>query len=134
MPEASIQQPGKAPKVANDARLVSACLVGVAVSLILAGVVSDTLARHLVQIAPVLFALALVLRRPAAGAWVAIPVLAVWGVVMIAIWAYLRGLSGLAEGSCSIVEVVLTIVIAAFAHGAYANAFTQVARFPCSTG
>ena len=60
-----------------------------------------------------LFALALVLRRPAAGAWVAIPVLAVWGVVMIAIWAYLLGLSGLAEGSYSIVEVVLTIVIAA---------------------
>ena len=80
MPEASIQQPGKAPKVAHDARLVSACLIGVAVSLILVGVVSDTLARHLVQIAPVLFALALVLRRPAAGAWVAIPVLAVWGI------------------------------------------------------
>ena len=92
---------------------MAVCLAGVAISLILVGAVSGTLARHVVQIVPVVLALAVVLRRPAMGAWAAIAVFTVWIVVMAAIWLYLLGLSYVAEGSYSAFEVALTIVIAA---------------------
>ena len=92
---------------------VALCLVGVAASLLAVGLVSDTLARHLVQMAPVLFSLALVVGRPLYGAWVAIPVLAVWLAVMVAIWLYLAGVSDIAAGTYSVAEGALTIAIAA---------------------
>ena len=104
---------GLAWKCPNDAGHVAACLVGVALSLILVGVVSETLARHVVQVIPVVLAVGLILWRPSAGAWFAIPIFAAWGVVMLAIWAYLLGLWDIAEGSYSVVEIGLTIVIAA---------------------
>ena len=100
-------------QIPNDARQVAVCLAGVAASLILVGVVSDTLARHVVQVVPVVLAAGLILWRPATGAWFAIPLFVVWGAVMLAIWAYLTGLANITEGSFSFVEIVLTIVIAA---------------------
>ena len=80
-------EPGEARlvlSVATDARHVAACLAGVVGSLLLVGVVSDTLARHVVQV---------------------VPVLAIWGVVMAAIWAYPVGLSDIASGTYSGLEV-----------------------------
>ena len=96
----------------SDARFVVGCLAGLAVSLILVGFISDTVARHVVQIIPSIFALGLTLRRPATGAWVAIPIFVVWCAVIAAIWLYLLGLSDIVEGSYSALEVVLTVVIA----------------------
>ena len=98
--------------VMSDARFVVGCLAGLAASLILVGFISDTVARHVVQIIPSIFALGLTLRRPATGAWVAIPIFVVWCAVIAAIWLYLLGLSDIVEGSYSALEVVLTIVIA----------------------
>lgn len=92
---------------------MAGCLVGVVAALLVVGVVSDTVVRHVVQVAPVLLTLGFVLRLPTVGVWMAIPVLAIWGMVMLAIWAYLLGLSDITSGSFSAVEVVLTIVIAA---------------------
>ena len=82
-------------------------------ALIVVGIVSDTLVRHVVQVIPVLLTIGLVLRRPSAGVGMAIPVFGVWAAVMLAIWAYLLGLADITSGSFSAAEVVLTIVIAA---------------------
>ncbi|MDE2835972.1 MAG: hypothetical protein OXL97_00470 [Chloroflexota bacterium] len=89
------------------------CLVGVAISLLIVGVLSGTFARHVVQVIPVLLALGLVLQRPAVGAYVAIGVFTLWTFVMVLVWLYLLGLSDIADGSYTAGEVVLTIVIAA---------------------
>ncbi len=98
--------------VMSDDRFIAGCLAGLAASLILVGFISDTVARHVVQIIPSIFALGLTLRRPATGAWVAIPIFAVWCAVVVAIWLHLLGLSDIADGSYSGLEVVLTVVIA----------------------
>ena len=98
--------------LARDAGSVARCLVGVAISLLLVGVLSDTLARHVVQVLPVLLALGLALRRPAIGAYVATGVFVLWAFVMALIWLYLLGLPSLTEGTFTAGEVVLTIVIA----------------------
>ena len=98
----------------SDARVVAGCLAGVILSLLLVGIVSGTLARHVVQVIPALFALWLVLQRPAIGAYAAIPIFVFWALIMAIIWLYLLGLSDITEGSFSAVEVVLTVVIALF--------------------
>ena len=97
----------------SNARTVALCLIGVVVSLILVGIVSQTLLRHVVQIVPALLALWLVLRKPAVGAYAATPIFAFWALIMALIWLYLLGLSGIASGSYSAVEITLTVVIAA---------------------
>ena len=74
---------------------------------------SQTLLRHVVQIVPALFALWLVLRKPAVGAYAATPIFAFWVMIMALIWLYLLGLSGIASGSYSAIEIILTVVIAA---------------------
>ena len=99
-------------RVMSDARYVAGCLAGLVASLILVGFISATVARHVVQVVPSVFAIGFTLRRPAIGAWVAIPIFAVWCAVVIAIWLYLLGLSDIADGSYSALEVVLTGIIA----------------------
>ena len=99
--------------LAPDAGSVGRCLVGVAISLLIVGMLSGTFARHVVQIVPIVLALLVVLRWPPAGAYVAIGVLGLWAFVMALIWLYLLGLSDVAERTYSAGEAVLTVVIAA---------------------
>ena len=102
-----------------EVRQTAVCLIVVTVALIVVGVVSDTLGRHIVQAVPVVVTVGLVLRWPATGAWAAVGVFLVWLAVMAAIWAYLLGLSEIVSGTYTNFEVFLTIVIAGCsAHGA----------------
>lgn len=106
------------PEISWESRQVAVCLFVVAVALIVVGVVNDTLGRHAVQVLPLLLAFGIIPRWPAVGAWAAAGVLAVWFVIMAVVWAYLLGLSDIASGSYTNVEVFLTIVIAGCsAHG-----------------
>ena len=89
----------------SDARFVAGCWVGLAASLIMVGLLSDTVARHVIQMVLLILALGLALRRPATGAWIAIPIFAVWGAVVTAIWLHLLGLSDIAEGSYSVLKL-----------------------------
>ena len=101
-----------------EVRQTAVCLIVVAVALVVVGVVSGTLGRHIVQAVPVVIVVGLVLRWPAAGAWAAVGVFLVWLAVMAAIWAYLLGLSDIASGTYTNFEVFLTIAIAGCsAHG-----------------
>lgn len=89
-------------------------LLGTAASLIAVGLVSGTLVRHLVQIAPLVVALILARWwKPAVGAWAAVALLSFWMVVMVLIWLFLLGVSEVADGEFTAVEIALTVVIAA---------------------
>ena len=101
-----------------EIKQVGACLLIVAVALIVVGAVSETLARHIVQVVPLLLVFALIPRWPAAGAWAAVGALGMWFAAMALIWAYLLDLSDIASGTYTNFEVLLTIIIAGCsAHG-----------------
>ena len=102
-----------------EIKQAAVCLLVAAAALVVVGAVSGTLARHVVQVIPLLVVFALIPRWPAAGAWAAVGALGVWFAVMALVWAYLLGLSDIASGSYTNVEVFLTVVIAGCsAHGA----------------
>jgi hypothetical protein len=90
---------------------VAMWLAVVAGALIVVGFVSHTIVRHLIQIAPFVVALALVMRGSGAGASAAAPLFAFWVLVMGAIWLFLLGVARIFSGTFTPVEVGLTIVI-----------------------
>jgi len=95
-----------------------ASLGGLALALIVVGVVSGTVLRHVVQILPVPLALALVSRRPAIGAYAALPIFVFWLLIVSLIWLFLAGLSTIANGHYTPAEVISTVVMAlCCAHG-----------------
>jgi hypothetical protein len=91
-------------------RVVAIWLAVVAAALLLVGVVSDTVLRHVVQIAPLGIALALP-GRPGWRVNAAAPLLAFWLLVMGAIWLFFLGLARIVSGTFTATEIVLTIVI-----------------------
>jgi len=93
--------------------LVAPALAVVAGALMVVGVVSHTVHRHMIQIAPVVVALVLVARRSAWGVSAASPLFAFWLVIMGAIWLFLLGLARIVGGTFTPVEVALTMVIGA---------------------
>ena len=94
----------------RDERTTVASLVTVLVALLLVGLVSGTLVRHLVQVVPVALS-ALVVSRRAWGRFAAMAVLGFWLFIMALIWLYLLGLARIVTGSFSTAEVVLTVLI-----------------------
>lgn len=90
--------------------LVAVWLAVVAVALIVVGIVSQTLLRHLIQIAP-LVALGLLARRPAWGVSAAAPLFAFWLFIMGAIWLFLLGVARIVSGTFAPTEIALTIII-----------------------
>ena len=99
----------------SDEKFVLACLAAVSLLLLVVGIVSGTLIRHMVQIVPVLAAAGIVLRRPSIGASISIPVLVFWISMMVLIWLFLLGWSDIAYGTYSPAEVILTFAIASCA-------------------
>jgi hypothetical protein len=111
-------RPGTSP-LRRTLRLMAAprtilvsCLAGVCIALLLIGIESDTLPRHIVQILPAVAVLVVAARRPAWGALAAIPIFAFWTLVMVLIWLFLLGLSTVATGRYTVFEIVMTMVIA----------------------
>ena len=99
----------------KDAAFLAVCLAGISVALLLVGAASDTMARHLVQIVPLVLASGLVLRRSSSAVYAVVGLCAFWAVIMGLIWLYLLGVSGVAAGTYSLGEILLTVVIAVFA-------------------
>ena len=83
----------------------------VAGALIIVGIVSHTLLRHVVQIAPLVIALPLLLRRTAWGSSAAAVLLAFWLLIMGAIWLFLLGIARIFSGRFTPTEIALTVVI-----------------------
>ena len=95
--------------------VVSTCLAGLVASLLLVGVVSGTLIRHVVQVLPILAAAVVVMRRPDWGAYAAVPIFLFWLFIVVLIWLFLLGISRLANGQYTAIEIVCTMFMAAFA-------------------
>lgn len=113
--------PGSAPPwlVSSPARLsfrrlVASCLVIIG-ALLLVGVVSRGILRHVVQTAPLWIAVALGARRSTLTRWAALPPLVFWLVLMVVLWMHLLGLVGWITGTFSPIEIALTAVVAAAA-------------------
>lgn len=90
------------------------CLGGLAAALLIVGLESGTLIRHIIQIVPVVIALAVVRARRSWGPYGALPVFAWWLFVMVLIWLYLAGVPMFFTGNFTLPEIVLTVVIALF--------------------
>ena len=93
---------------------VIACLAGVAAALLMVGVVSGTLIRHVVQIVPVGVALVAVRERPAWGSHAALPIFAWWLFMMVLVWLYLAGVPMFFDGDFTLTEIVLTVLVSLF--------------------
>jgi len=99
--------------VAPSLRIVACCLGALALSLVAVGAVSGTVVRHLVQMAPVLLAAAVVSSLPALGAAVSLPVFGTWLALMTGIWLYVLGIATLFRGTFTPFELFLTALIGA---------------------
>jgi len=87
-------------------------LAGLATSLLIVGLLSGTVTRHVVQIIPAVLILA-ALRS--GGRWplhAALPVCTLWLLLMMMIWVTLAGVANPAPGTYSTGERVLTVTIA----------------------
>ena len=92
-------------------RTVRGCLIGLALALLLVGLVSGTILRHLVQILPIIAACVLLARRRDLAAYAAIPIFVFWTVIVALIWLFLLGLSRIANGHYTPIEVASTFVM-----------------------
>jgi hypothetical protein len=101
---------------------VRACLVGLALALLVVGGASGTLLRHVVQILPILPALIVLHRRPAWGAYAALAIFSIWLGIVVLIWLFLLGVSRIANGHYTPIEIASTFVMAACSlSGAFAG-------------
>jgi hypothetical protein len=100
--------------VSSANRILLGCLLGLAAALLLVGVVSGTLLRHIVQIIPIVAAVVLLARRPTWAAWAALPIFGFWSLVVVLIWLFLLDLSSVASGHYTPIEILLTFLMAGF--------------------
>jgi hypothetical protein len=87
-------------------------LGGLIAALLAVGIVSGTLVRHVIQVSPPGLALLLVAAGSPFARAAALPLLTFWAGLMGIIWLFLFGLARIIGGHFTIVEIVLTIVIA----------------------
>ncbi len=83
-------------------------------ALLIVGVVSGTFLRHVVQILPIIAAAGVLARRPDWGAYAAVPIFIFWMAIVVLIWLFLLGLSRIANGHYTAIEIVLTLIMAGF--------------------
>lgn len=112
---------------------VGTCLAVIAISLILVGVVSQTVIRHMVQIAPLILALALAVRRSTLGVVAAVPLFTFWFLIMGGIWLFLLRIARVLTGKFSSTEITLTLIIGAASVIGVAIAYRQGSSIAVAT-
>jgi signal transduction histidine kinase len=100
--------------VSSSQRFVSGCLIGLAIALLVVGVVSGTFTRHVVQIVPIIVAIGVLTRRPDWGAYAAVPIFLFWIFIVVLIWLFLLGLSRIANGHYTVIEILSTLFMVGF--------------------
>jgi len=105
-----------------------------ALALLLVGVVSATFLRHVVQILPIVLVVGVLARRPAWGAYAAIPIFLFWTFIVVLIWLFLLGLSRVANGHYTPIEVVSTFLMAGFSVVGLVGVFSSDALWEPSEG
>lgn len=107
----------------NDSRfLVVACFFIMA-ALLVVGAVSHGVIRHILQTAPLWFAITLGLRRSEWSKWAAIPCFVFWALVMIFIWLFLLGWARIITGTFSPTETAMTIIVGLASFSGLVKAF-----------
>ena len=91
--------------------IIPACLIGIILSLLVVGVVSSTLLRHLVQIAPLVLALIVAAGSSTRASSVSRPLFVFWFVIMLLIWLYLLGIAKIISGHFTSAEILCTVAI-----------------------
>ena len=109
----SVARPSSVSLRSGPGGRVSTWLMVVAAALLMVGIVSHTVLRHVIQIAPLLAALGLLLRRSPWGVSAAAPLFAFWFLIMCAIWLFLFGVARIVTGTFTPAEITLTVIIGA---------------------
>ena len=97
----------------TSTRFLSRCAAGVVLALMVVGVVSGTLLRHVVQVIPLLLAIMLSRFNPGAAAYALLPLFVFWSAISLLIWMFLLGVSRIANGTYTPIEIASTVVMAA---------------------
>lgn len=97
----------------SNERVVLGSLVGLALALLVVGVVSGTLLRHVIQIVPIIAAILLFRRHADYLAYAALPLFAFWILIVVLIWLFLLGVSRIANGHYTGIEIAMTVLMAA---------------------
>jgi len=93
-------------------RQMAFCALAILVALLIVGVVSATVLRHLIQTLPLWIVVGLGLRDSPWTRWAAFPVFGFWVALMALVWSFLLGWSRLITGTFSPVEIAMTVVTA----------------------
>ena len=94
--------------------VIAGCLLGIVLPLLVVGIVSGTVCRHCIQLAPVVFVLIITIRRIGWSPYAALPLFSLWLVLMVLIWLYLLNIAKVISGHFTPVEIIMTIVIGLF--------------------
>jgi hypothetical protein len=114
-------------------RVTMGLLAGVIVALMIVGVVSGTLRRHVVQVTPLALAILLVALRSPYGAAAALPLFTFWLGIMVNIWLFLLGILQIFGGRFTGAEIALTIAMAVLSAGGIATAWRRSTPLPRAT-
>ena len=90
---------------------VATWLTAVSVALLLVGLVSNTVLRHVIQVVPLVVVVALSARHSRFSSAAATSLFTFWIFAMGGIWLFLLGIAPVFTGRYSPVEVVLTVVV-----------------------
>jgi hypothetical protein len=87
------------------------CCVAVMAALLVVGVVSHIVVRHVVQTSALWIAIVLGIRNSKLAKWAALPCFVFWLVLMAAIWSFLLGWTTFLSGTFSPTEIAMTIIV-----------------------
>lgn len=93
------------------ARTIAWCALILIAALIVVGIVSDGVLRHIVQTAPAWIIVALGASNSNLTKWAAPPVFVVWLIILTLIWLYLLGMARVITGHFSPTEIAMTIIV-----------------------
>ncbi|MGA2588676.1 MAG: hypothetical protein ABSH32_02060 [Bryobacteraceae bacterium] len=95
----------------KDTRFVVGCCVAIIAALLVVGVVSHIVIRHVVQTSVLWIAIVLGIRNSKLTKWAALPCFVFWLVLMAAIWSFLLGWTAFLSGTFSPTEIAMTIIV-----------------------
>ena len=95
----------------SDYRVLTCCCVAIIVALVVVGVVSHGVIRHIVQTSPLWIATVLAIRRSGLSKWAALPCSLFWLLLMTAIWLFLLGWARIVSGTFSPIEIAMTKIV-----------------------
>ena len=95
----------------KNVRLLIGCCFAMMAALLVVGLVSHGVIRHIVQTSPYWIAIVLGFRGSRWTKWAGLPCFALWLLLMINIWMTLLGLPHLMGGTFSPTEIAMTLVV-----------------------